>query len=285
MSRLVLIIAIAAIFLFAAGIVVADRVETDTRTVDAEGAEVIDLECDFAVGSIYIQSADIDNAAEIEITYSPRYVDYDIGYRRRGRTGVLTLESDFLRRNIRDDFENEWQVELSTEYEFDIDMEIGACEVEIDLGGLAVRSLDLELGASSGLIDFSKPTKTRVEEISISVGASSMEIANLGNASFDRLTFEGGAASCDLDFRGGFSGEGEVELEVGLGSCDIIVPRDLAIRVETDDDAWFSSVDFHGLRLDEVDDGIYETEDFDDADDRIIFVVEVGMGSVDFRGK
>ena len=76
-------------------------------------------------------------------------------------------------------------------------------------------------------------------------------------------------------------GEARVSLEVGVGSVDVIVPRGVAIRIEAEDDSWFTSIDFHGMRLIEIDDDIHESDDFDRADDRITFVVEVGMGSVD----
>jgi hypothetical protein len=165
-----------------------------------------------------------------------------------------------------------------------LDLEVGACEAEFDLGGLPIRGLSLEIGAASGRIDFSKPNPERLAEMTIEVGASSLEINNLGNANFEEMHFEGGAASCELDFQGDFVGEAKVELEIGLGSLDIFIPRDLAIRVEADE-SWFSSVDFHGLRLVETDDGVYESRDFEDAEKRIVFEVSVGMGSVDFHGK
>ena len=43
--------------------------------------------------------------------------------------------------------------------------------------------------------------------------------------------------------------------------------------------------DFHGLRLDEIRDGLWESDDFDDAENRIVFTVDVAMGSVDIYAK
>jgi len=119
------------------------------------------------------------------VTYTPRWVTYDIDYRKRGGTGHLFLESNLRRNRSHDDSENEWELTLSTRYPMLLDLEVGACEAEFDLGGLPIRELSLEIGAASGRIDFSKPNPERLTEITIEVGASSLEIYNLGNANFE----------------------------------------------------------------------------------------------------
>ena len=116
------------------------------------------------------------------------------------------------------------------------------------------------------------------------IGASSLDFLDLGNAHVDRMNFSCGAASCVLDFRGDFRGETELDLEVGVGSVDIVVPRGLAVRVEGDD-SWFSSLDFHGLKLREVRDDVWETPGFDDANDRLTIQVDIGIGSVDIYSR
>jgi len=279
-----LIFDVFALLLICCSPIAAGEVETVTENVDAEGAKVLDIRCEFGAGEFVIQPEDIEDAAVLDVTYTPRWVTYDIDYSKRGGTGYLFLESNLRRNRMHDESENEWELTLSTRYPMLLDLEVGACEAEFDLGGLPIKELSLEIGAASGRIDFSEPNPERLTELNIEVGASSLEIHNLGNANFEEMHFEGGAASCELDFQGDFDGEAEVELEIGLGSLDIFIPRDLAIRVEADE-SWFSSVDFHRLKLEEIDDGVYESRDFDDADKRIVFEVSVGMGSVDFRGK
>ncbi|HUV30829.1 MAG TPA: toast rack family protein [Acidobacteriota bacterium] len=271
--------------LVSVGLVLAGDVETVTELVDGEGAENIVVECEFGAGELSIRSGDIAEVVSLEISETPRWVRHEVDYYKRGNTGYLRLESDLRRGRVHDDLENEWNLTLSTRYPLKLDMEIGACEAEFDLGGLPITELHLEVGATSGKIDFSKPNKEELRDFSISTGASSLEIYNLGNANFERLEFEAGASSCVLDFHGEFSGEAVVEVDVGVGSVDIDIPSDMAVRIETDEDSWFSSVDFKGLRLESLGRGIYESRGFDDADDRLIFVVDVGLGSVDFHGR
>jgi hypothetical protein len=264
---------------------IAGDYETVTQRVDAEGATRIEVTCDFEAGQLWLRSGDIPDAANIEITYTPRWVSYDIDYSKRGNTGHLVLGSELRRKRSFDDVENEWQVTLSDRLPVSLDLDIGACEADLDFGGLPLEGLDLDVGASSSRVEFSKPNPVRLKEIRIETGASSLELYDLGNANFEYLTLDCGATSCDMDFRGEFSGESKVELDVGVASVDIYVPQGIGVRVETDDDGWFSSVDFQDLRLERVRKDTYESSNYARADSRLIFRVSVGMGSVDFHAE
>ena len=55
----------------------------------------------------------------------------------------------------------------------------------------------------------------------------------------------------------------------------------LSVRIETHDNGWFSSIDFDELDVHRVRRGIYETDGFKDATDRITIRLDIGMGSVD----
>ena len=114
------------------------------------------------------------------------------------------------------------------------------------------------------------------------IGASSVEVTNLGNANFEFLSFSGGAASTSLDFLGTIKSSCEASLDIGLGSAKFILPEGLAVRIRTDGDGWFSNVDFHNRDIEEVRDDVYETPDFDDADIRMTIDLDIGMGSADF---
>jgi hypothetical protein len=273
------------ILLLMSGSVLADRTEQVREVVPIDGAKELEVEIDFGAGTLDILSGDIEEAARLEIVYSPRWVDYDIDYDKRGETGLLFLESDLRRKLDLDDVDNEWELTLSRRYPLELQMDVGASESFIDLGGLPLRQLVMDIGATDGVIDFSEPNPERLRDFDIDVGASSLEITGLANANFERLDISSGAASCELDFRGGeFRGESEVDLEVGVGSVDIIIPRGLAIRVEGDEN-WFSSFDFHGFDLNQVDDDVWETPDFDRAENRLTIMIDVSMGSVDLYSR
>jgi hypothetical protein len=263
----------------------AGKMETATETVDIQDAKRIVVECNFGAGELLVFAEDMPQAAELEVFYDPRRFDYDIEYYTRQEVGYLFLESHSRKKSISGDSDNEWNLALSTRYPMELELDIGACEADIDLGGLPLTSLKADIGAASGTINFSEPNPERLREIDIDIGASSVDIENLGNANFEYLSFSGGVASSKLDFRGKFRGKAEITLDVGLGSAEIILPEGVAVRIDTDDDSWLSSVDFHGDELEEVRDGVYETRGYEEAESSFDIELDVGLGSVDFYWK
>ncbi len=169
--------------------------EHKTETVAIQGADRISVNCSFGAGELVINPGDISDAARLEVAYDPRRVDYDVEYDVKGSTGYLRLDSEWKRHHNMNADDNRWDLVLSRKYPLDAKFEIGACDAQVDLGGLALTELKFEVGAASGTIDFSRPNPERMREMRIEAGASSLKMANLGNANFEYLKFSGGAGS------------------------------------------------------------------------------------------
>lgn len=279
MKKAIALATIATLFLTSA--IFASTPKHISKKIDAEGAERLVIEADLAAGEFTISARDMEEAAVVEIDYNPRHVDNEISYDVSRNTGYLALESSLRRRNRLDIDDNLWDIVLSKRYPTTLSMEIGASDADIDLGGVPIEELIIEFGAASGVLEFSSVNPIRLKEITIEAGVSSLDMISIGNANFDEFRFEGGIGSFDLDFRGEYKGESRIEIEIGLGSADIILPRGIPVRIETENDNWLSSIDIHNRDLDIFDDGIYESDDFEDADTRIVLILEVGLGSVD----
>ena len=274
-----------ALVVLLAGLVMAGRREHETHRIDAEGAKKIEVELDFSAGELRIHPEDMSEAAVLDVLYDPRRVEYDIEYDVSKATGHLSIETDHRKRKSIDTDDNKLEMILSTRFPTSLEMDIGACDAEIDLGGIPLEYLDLDIGATSGDIDFSEPNPMRLKEINIDAGASSLDMHSIGNANFELMSFSGGAGSFDLDFRGKYNGESTIDIDIGVSSADIILPRGIPVRVETSGSNWLSSVDFHNDDLEEIDDDIYESPDFQDAQTRIILTIDVGLGAVDVYWK
>ena len=268
-----------------AGVTIAARWEKVTKAVEAEGAEKLIIDADLGAGEFTLRSADIDEIAIINIEYDSRKIDYEIDYNVKRSTGYLTFDSECRRSKNIDTDDNFWEIIVSSKYNTEINFDIGACEAEFDFGGIALEYLEIDVGAADGTIEFSKPNPVRLSEINIDAGASSIKMISMGNANFEELNFSGGVGSFDIDLRGEYNGESRVDIEIGLGSAEIIVPKGLPVRIETEGGNWLSSIEFHNEDLDEIDDDLFESPDFDDAEDRLVISVEVGLGSVDIYWK
>lgn len=261
------------------------RTQEAVEEVEIDGAKTVVLEGDMAIGNFRITPKDMDEAVKFVIEYNPRHFDYYIDSETKRGKRYIDFSTECLRKRNIDSDENDWDITISTKYPLILELDIGACEAEFDLGGLRLLEFSLDVGATEGYIDFSERNPIRLEEISIDVGASSLEMTNIGNANFDEFTFDGGAGSFDLDFLGEYKGESIIDIDVGLGSIDIILPKGVPVQIETSRDGWFSSVDIHNRNLDEIDDGLYESDDFESSENRIILRIDIGMGAADIRWK
>ena len=88
---------------------------------------------------------------------------------------------------------NRLDLQLGPGVPLDLDVQYGAGEGTLELGGLNVHSATIQTGASKTYLRFSTPTQGTCDELHISVGAAKMEVTGLGNLSPRKLTVEGGA--------------------------------------------------------------------------------------------
>lgn len=259
------------------------KTEEVSKTVKMENAKEIVLTGDLGAGEFNIITTDISEAMKCNITYNPLRIDNEVeSYIKRDKC-YIELESDHRGRLkfTKNNDDNIWDMNLSNKYPISIKLDMGACETKMDLGGLPLTEFNLCFGAASGYIEFSKPNPERLRNISIDAGACDLEINKIGNANFDLFEFDGGVGSFDLDFRGAYKEEAEINIEIGMGSLDLILPNNIPLRIKNVDDNWLSSVNIHSNSLHKVDDDTYESDDFDDADVRIVVSIEVGLGSID----
>jgi hypothetical protein len=262
--------------------VAATDVTHKSESIEGKGAKTIVANISYGAGKLSIDPSGMTQPAKLDVMYTSDRRDYDLDYEVKQEVGYLTFKNRDQEIHEIDSKNNHLDVVLSTHYPTELKLEVGACDAAVDLGGIRLTQLSLEIGAASGDIDFSEPNPERMSDLKIEAGAASVGLTNLGNANFERLKFEGGAGKFDIDLRGKYTGESYVDLEIGLGKANIILPEEIPVRIKTNDN-WFSSVDLHSRKLEKIDDGLYQSVGFDDAKIRLDIKLEVGMGSVDVR--
>jgi len=128
---------------------------------------------------------------------------------------------------------NEWDLKLG-DTPLDLTVEAGAYEGNLELGGLALKSLTVKDGASHVDLSFAEPNRTEMSVLRYETGASDVKLTGLANANFSTLTFSGGAGNFTLDFSGALQREAVVTVESGLGNLSLIIPEevDAVVTVE-----------------------------------------------------
>lgn len=126
----------------------------------------------------------------------------------------------------RERFENVWNLRVGA-IPLDMFLRVGAARTGINLGGLTIRNLTVEQGATDLSIEFSEPNREPMESFSFTGGASRCLLRGLGNTRTRRIAFRGGAGDYTLEFSGAAPEGMDVTVEAGVGRVVLAVPREV----------------------------------------------------------
>lgn len=121
---------------------------------------------------------------------------------------------------------------LAPDLPTDLDLEFGAVEANLELGGMHLTRLSIRTGASDSRIRFGEPNAVTIRSCSFEAGAAAFRVEGLGNARCENLHFEGGVGDVVLDFGGRADTNTRARIEVGLGSLTLRVPESLGLSLE-----------------------------------------------------
>lgn len=189
--------------------------------------------------------------------------------------GVDGLGSGVKLRNTRG---GDLKLSLSPDVPLDLDLDFGAVEARLELGGLRVTRLSVETGASDTRLRFSAPNPDRCSELGIAMGAAALQVRGLGNANCSRIMVDGGVGDIELDFSGAWRQDMEADITMALGSTTLRVPDNVGVRVEKA--AFLTS--FSGARFHRRD-GVYYSDNWDTAQRKLTVDLEGAFGSIDIR--
>ncbi len=138
---------------------------------------------------------------------------------------------------------NEWDLELG-EMPIALNLNAGAYEGDLELGGLSIKSLIIMDGASDVTIRFTEPNQSEMTKFEYQTGASTVKLYGLANANFSEMNFKSGAGDYTLEFSGELMRDATVIINSGMSSITLDVPDGTSARLFFD--GGFSNVDIHG---------------------------------------
>lgn len=119
----------------------------------ADGAESVEARIRMGVGRLKV-SGGADTLMEADFDYRPDSWNPNVSYSLEGSRGVLTVsQPEGHGRDLGRRFENEWDVSFDETMPLDLTVEQGVGESELELGGLNLRSLTVQGGAGSTIVD------------------------------------------------------------------------------------------------------------------------------------
>jgi hypothetical protein len=253
---------------------------TETKKIESSGEKEVRVKIDLGVAVIDLEKNDSGHILDAEMEYDPDQIKVKADYRKFNDKGKLLLESDTKNKGLDLDLEdNYWKLEFGDQIPLCFDIDVGACKADFDFTGMKIDELEMDLGASSVEAEFRKPNLHRIREINLDVGASKLIMHGLGNANFEEMIFDGGAGDFTLDFSGDFDHSAEVNIDIGLGSLSILVPKDAGIQIKKES-SFLASFSLDEDEFEEVKDDLYQNANFGKTNKELIFNIEVGLGSV-----
>lgn len=249
------------------------RTVTSMRQFDGEDRLSVDVE--YGAGRLSIEPAERGVLYRAELRYDARIFRPELDY----RGGRLNVGLDGRKGiDLNSDDGGRLDLALGPDSPIDLEMAFGAAAAEAELGGLRLRSLEVSTGASESTLRFSRPNRESMGEIKLQVGAAEFDAYGLGNANARRLRVEGGVGEVTLDFTGEWQRDLDVEVDMGLGSLVLRLPRGLGVRVRKD--SFLASFDSQDLvkRGD-----VYYSENWDEAAHRLTIEIDAALSDIDVR--
>jgi hypothetical protein len=252
----------------------AQSMRTVTMSRQLEDNQEIDVSVEYGAGRFSIRSVGEGLLYRMNLRYDEDRFEPVAEY--SGRALHVGVESVRRSRGRRGDRESgELALELARGVPMDLDLQFGAVQADLDLGGLALTDLDLSTGASESTIDISEPNRASMETARFEVGAAEFSLHNLGNLNANRIEFDAGVGSLELWLDGDWKQDTRITIDMGLGALELRVPEGLGLQLRKD--SFFTALDSEGLvkRGD-----TFQSLDWDDADHQVTIDLDAAFGSV-----
>ena len=241
-----------------------------------KGETLVEVEIDFGAGDLTLSAGSGDLLLDADIETDEDALRPEIHYRVQDGIGKLRLKIEKRERHHwRWPRRSRWELRFSDKVPLTFEINVGANKGRLDFTDLCVRNLEINVGASSTDILFSKPNPEVLERIEICAGAARVRAKGLGNANFERLTFEGGVGFYTLDFRGKLDREADVDIEMGVAQLTMLIPEEVGARIKKE--APLTAFWADGFRME---DGYYVNDSFGGTKGTLTITVEGGLGSI-----
>jgi hypothetical protein len=245
------------------------RTITSMRQVGREDQLTVDLE--YAAGQLDLVPGRKGVLYRSTLRYDADVIQPHLSYRNE----TLKLGLEDVRARGRNMKSGQLRLELGPDVPLDLDLQFGAARANIDLTGLAVRKLKVATGASETELRIEKANPETCQELDLDVGAASFRAYGIGNLNPKRVDFSGGVGEVTLDFTGAARADIDVNIEMGLGSLTLRVPRGTGVRVRKSG----LLVGFDSQELVKRGDAFY-SQDWESAGRRITFEVQAALGNI-----
>lgn len=204
--------------------------QTEEINVPEPDVSVVDLTLVFGAGKLNLEPG----ATGALVTGTASYNIEDFKPKVSSSAGEVRIETGDLKiegiPNFSKNVENNWELKLG-DSPMQLAITAGAYQGDLELGGLALKSLEINDGAADVRLKFSEANQIEMDTLRYITGASNIKVSGLANANFASMIFRSGAGDYTLDFSGSLQRDAVVTIESGISQVVIIVPDGTSAKV------------------------------------------------------
>ncbi|MFL5540039.1 MAG: LiaF domain-containing protein [Longimicrobiaceae bacterium] len=223
----------------------AQRMRGTTSARQLQDERRVNVEVEYGAGRLRVAPSRGDLLYRMELRYDDEQFRPVTEYDRGAGRLKLGVESREHRGRHRGDRDQHATIELTPRIPLALSLAFGAGEAQVELGGLALEDVEIQTGASRTVVSFSAPNRVAARRVKVEAGAAEVRVSGLGNTRAPRFEFSGGMGETTLDFGGAWTRSATAEINMGVGSVRLRLPRALGVRVTRDSS--LSSFDAGGL--------------------------------------
>ncbi len=289
---------------------------TDNFSYPVKELDMLEMNFSYGLGSLIIEPNADANMLEGSITYNSHELFPKVDYEIYESTGIFEIDvknrdykykrkhqyddyddddyddddddhhewdfdfDDLRFGKLKDKYENDMVFSLPTSTETDLVLDFGLGSAELDLSGLRIINFEIDCGLSEVDIVVNESNPIRCKTVNISNGLGDLTADGLGNLRAKRLSFDVGLGSANIDLRGDDISDMQVDVDVGLGSMDLVLPENANIKIYVEG-SFLSSINILGLVKKKKKE--WSSPNWKSSRPTIELEVSVGMGSVNIR--
>ena len=148
----------------------------DFRTIDLDKSELVRVHLKMGAGNLRVDSA-TDKLAAADFTYNVPDWKPEVLYRNSDGRGDLTIRQPETHHPRFGKTDYEWDLRLNRQVPMEFMLEFGAGEAHLDLGGMALRDVEIQMGVGKLDLDLhGRPQQSYDVRISGGVGEATVHL-------------------------------------------------------------------------------------------------------------
>ena len=182
-------------------------------------------------------------------------------------------------------FDHQWEISLSSNYLYDLDLHFGIGRTNLDLSNLPISNCKIKTASADVHIDYGKmvANTVKMDTMMVSINMGVLEASNMNFSNAKEMFFEINYGTLNLSFSDPMPSSSNIHAVVGAGKINLNLPDDSQpVKIKVKSTPMCRT--YISKRLKDIGDKTYVNKNYSEqADNLMTFVIDVSVGSVTIK--